>query len=392
MKYRPLLSIAVCLLLAAVGAGAWLWQSRTRGRTRTPAAYQEAMRSLKEGRVQEAQTALRQCIAADPLFPAAHAELGNLYLLQRSLPRAIQALEAAAYLDPKQPHVFARLAQAYLDARRTDEARAAIKEALRREPHDAYALMIHGELLLRDDNMTGALAAFRDAIRDEPSFVLAYVKASYVLVKLQRLEEAETLVKEGLKHDPHNPALHIRLAETYFLRPQLLGSAALAEKHYQLAIPNNPSAATAHARLGELAQRHNDMVLARRHFEHALRLEPAETSALYAMARLEARVGNRERSEEWTRRLQTARKKEGEMAAMRAKAQAQPQDAALACEAARLGLDRGLVTEAERQIERAVRWNPEHREARELRASLYQRQGRAEEARKEWEVAAALRK
>jgi len=69
---------------------------------------------------------------------------------------------------------------------------------------------------------------------------------------------------------------------------------------------------------------------------------------------------------------------------------AHPRDAALACEAARFCLDRGMGSEAERQLERAVLWHPEYRPARELRGSLYLGLGRQEEAEQEFAVASAL--
>jgi tetratricopeptide (TPR) repeat protein len=391
MKSRVLALFVSFALMVILGVGVWSWQQRRPKENPGPPAYLEAMRNLKEGRVNAAEAAFKESLVAQPSFAAARAELGNLYLLKRALPRAISSLEAASFLDPNQPHVFARLAQAYLDARRQDEAREAVQEALRREPGSAYALTIQGELQLRDDNMTEALASFRSAIQNDPAFSLPYGKAGFVLVKLQRLEEAEALMMEGLKHDPNNPALHFHLAETYWLRPQLPNSASLAKKHYQLALPNNPSAANVHSRLGELARRQDDAVTARRHFERALRQDPRQAAALYGMAQLESQAGNKAVSAVWTRRLQAIRNEDDALANLRNQAQAYPQDAARACKVGRYALEHGLLSEAERQIERAVRWHPEHREARLLRASLYESQGRTEEAANERKVAARLR-
>jgi tetratricopeptide (TPR) repeat protein len=285
---------------------------------------------------------------------------------------------------------LARLAQAYLDSRRVDSAYKTIEAALGQEPRNPYALMLKGELLLRDERFQEALPLFQAAIREDPSISLAYLKAGYILVKSQRLEEAERVLRDGLKRDPHNPGLHLQLAETFYLRPSAPGAAADAEKHYQLAIPDNPAAANAHSRLGELALRRGDEPTARTHFEKAVELDPFLPDALYGLGRLEAKSGNTKRSDALLRQAKLRRDAATRLGELKARAQANPEDPDLACRVARYALEHNLLAEAERQVERAVRWKPDHAEARRLRADLYSRQARLEEARNEYRVAGAL--
>lgn len=392
MRGRLIGLVGSLVLAVAAGAALYtLWQrARPAPAAPAPPAHRAALAALREGRVEAAESEFRNALREDPAHAETYAELGNLYLLRKSLPRAIQALETATFLRPERADLHAKLAQAYLDGRRYEEAERAARRAVELDPRSAYALAVQGELFLRQDNLKEALAAFNAAIQADPSFSLSYVKAGYILNKLQRMEEAVPVLQEGLKRDPNNPGLHFQLAEAYFQRPQSPESADLAERHYQLAIPANPSAASAHARLGELAQRRNDATVARRHFEQALKLEPGLTSALYGLSRLEAATGNHARADVLTRRLDVIRRAQNELNDLKARVQARPRDADLAVRAARLALNQGLLSDASRILETAVRWNPEHRAARELRGRLLQEQGLAEEARAEFDVAVRL--
>jgi predicted Zn-dependent protease len=313
-----------------------------------------------------------------------------LYLLQKSLPAAIQALETACYLAPRNAEPRMRLAQAYVDVRSYEEARRAIDEAIRLDPKSAYALSVRGELLLRQDRLKDSLVDFRAAIQLDPEFILAYLKAGFILNELQRSAEAIQVLEAGLKRDPNNPGLHFQLAESYFSQPQNPKATELAEQQYRLALPNNPSVANVYARLGELAQRRGDDAAAREQWEEALRLSSTETTALYGLAQLEARAGNRTRSAELTRRLTSIRSSLAQLNELQAKTETDPRNAALAIRAVRLALTGRLYAEASRQIERAVRWNPDNRALRELRGQLYLEQGKLEDARAEFAVAERL--
>jgi tetratricopeptide (TPR) repeat protein len=355
-----------------------------------PASYSTAVAAWREGRTAAAEEGLRSALREDPNHAATYADLGNLYLLQKSLPAAIQALETASYREPKNPEPRTRLAQAYVDSRRYEEARRAIDQAIVLDPKSAYALTVRGELLLRQDRLKDSLADFRAAIQLDPEFSLAYMKAGFILNELQRFKEAIPVLEEGVKRDPNNPGMHFQLAESYFSQPQNPKAMELAEQQYRLAIPNNPSVANVHARLGELAHRRGDETGAREQWETALRLSDTETTALYGLAQLEARAGNRTRSAELTRHLTSIRNSLAQLTELKTKAETDPRNVALAIRAVRLALSGQVYADASRLIERAVRWNPDNRTLRELRGQVYLEQGFLEEARAEFAVAERL--
>ena len=355
-----------------------------------PPSYAAAIAEWREGRIATAEEGLRSALRENPGHAATYAQLGNLYLLRKSFSSAIQSLETACYLEPTNAVTHARLAQAYVDSRRYDEAQRAVDRALQLDPKSAYALTVRGELLLRQDHLKDSLADFRAAIQVDPESTLSYNKAGYILNQQQQAKEAIPVLDEGVKRDPNNPALHYQLAESYFSQPQNAQAAALAEQHYRLAIPGNPAAASAHARLGELAQRRGDEAGARQEWEETLRMSANDQTALYGLAQLEARAGNKERSRELTQKLTAIRKVLGQLTELQAKAEADPHNAEATIRAARLALVGHVYTEAGRLVERAVRWHPENRTLRELRGRLYLEQGLVDDARAEFAVAERL--
>lgn len=355
-----------------------------------PPSYEPALTAWREGRMASAEEGLRSALRENPNHAATYAQLGNLYLLQKSLPSAIQALETACYLEPNNGETRARLAQAYLDTRQYEEAQRTIDRAIQLDPKSAYALTVRGELLLRQDRLKDSLTDFRAAIQLDPEFSLSYLKAGFILNQEQQSQEAVKVLEEGLKRDPNNPGMHFQLGASYFSQPQNPQAAALAEEHYRKAIPGNPAASSAHSKLGELAQRRGDEASARQEWEETLRMNPNDTTALYGLAQLEARASNRERSAELMRQLTSIRNSLAQLTDLQAKSEADPRNAPLAIRGARLALTGRIYAEASRQIERAVRWHPENRALREMRGRLYLEQGMIDEARAEFAVAERL--
>lgn len=93
---------------------------------------------IKLGRLEEAETSLRESLRYDPRFPQAHYQLGLLLEKQKKDSEAIQALRAAVALDPAyaEPHYV--LGRIYRRRGETEEAKAAWNtfQKLKREKRD----------------------------------------------------------------------------------------------------------------------------------------------------------------------------------------------------------------------------------------------------------------
>ncbi len=320
-----------------------------------------------------------------------HAELGNLYLETRQPSLALPELQAAAFLTPERPHIYCQLAQAALDSRRRADAVAMLDEALRRAPNCEHALGVKGELLLRDDNIKDALTAFKALAEASPGLAMAHQKIGYLLLSVDRPEEAVTALKAGLKHHPHDVALHALLGDAYSRRPSEPGWDALAEEHLLKALPNNPAALSVHTALGKLYLRRGDLNAARKEYEEALKAPPPPPSALYSLAQI-ARRQNRLKDAEAL--LASYRREEAvqrQLSNLQDRAAASPEDLQAHLKLARFCLARRYAVAAERALDAAVGIDPAHREVRELRGQLYRLLGEAEKASREFAVSASLK-
>ncbi|MBB6251382.1 tetratricopeptide repeat protein [Nitrospirillum iridis] len=89
-----------------------------------------AMVARHDGRAKAAEAHWRRAITLDPTFAGAYANLGNLLLNQRNLPRALSALRRCLELDPTQGSARMDLALVLKGLGRGDEAEAALRQVL----------------------------------------------------------------------------------------------------------------------------------------------------------------------------------------------------------------------------------------------------------------------
>jgi len=111
-------------------------------------AYQQGVKLLGARKMEEASSALRAAIAADPGFMQAHNALGMLYGVQGRYADAETEFHVALGLDPQASIPLYNLGVAYMRAGRFLEAEQSAREALRLAPTSAHAQLLLGYLLL----------------------------------------------------------------------------------------------------------------------------------------------------------------------------------------------------------------------------------------------------
>jgi tetratricopeptide (TPR) repeat protein len=93
-------------------------------------AFDEALRALRAGRVDDAERSLRALAQAYPELGGPHANLGLIYRQAGKLPEAIAALEKAIQASPQQPVYFNQLGVAYRQFGQFTKAREAYERAI----------------------------------------------------------------------------------------------------------------------------------------------------------------------------------------------------------------------------------------------------------------------
>ena len=193
-----------------------------------------------------AETCYRQVVDESPTHPQAWNNLGGVLLSQRNFSGSLEcynkacdqapdsadfhynrghalhncqqwqeaeaAYRRAIELNPEHAAAFRELASILQSQERTDEAiqcfqQSAELDALRGEVHCA-----HGDALRSRGLLPDALLAYRRAILRDPGYCRAYEHAAHALSCLDRLEEADEMVRTWLKLEPENATAKHMLA------------------------------------------------------------------------------------------------------------------------------------------------------------------------------------
>lgn len=118
------------------------------------AAFDQARRALRAGRIDEAERGFRAVAEKYPDLGGAQANLGLIYRQQGKLPEAVAAMEKAVKASPKQPVFQNHLGITYRHAGQFTKAKDAYERAIALDPNYAAPhlnLGILNDLYLRDN-------------------------------------------------------------------------------------------------------------------------------------------------------------------------------------------------------------------------------------------------
>jgi tetratricopeptide (TPR) repeat protein len=190
----------------------------------------------------------RKAVASDPKQFEARLALGLALARQNKQDEAREQIQVATLLSPSTPNPSAQ-AQAYralaeLDRVRDPEvARESLLSALRLSPETPQDLLLTGQIAeAREDGAT-AETAYRRLLTQQPQSALATQATSglvHLLLKQQKYQDAESLLKTALARDPDDPSLNAQLATTLIAERKDPEALPVLEKLRGLE-PNNPA-------------------------------------------------------------------------------------------------------------------------------------------------------
>lgn len=174
-----------------------------------------ASAAMETGRLDEAEDALRQAVAAAPDWEAVHYELGKLWLRRDDTEHAAAAFAEAARLMPTFAAAHANLGAALGELERPEEALGVMAHAARLDP---FGHTIHNNIgaSLRDlGRLQEAESAFQRVVALAPQFVFGHYNLGHVLFLQGRFADARGAYEAGLTQDPaRTPRQRLRLALT----------------------------------------------------------------------------------------------------------------------------------------------------------------------------------
>ncbi len=160
--------------------------------------------------------------------------LSRLAYRTTNLQLAFRYAEKAVRLDPAFMKAYDQLGLCYAGLNQTDEAIQAYKEAIRLNQKQTlrwpWPSMNLGTLLLRLDRVDEAEAYLRDSVSIDPRFPVAHLRLGQLLERKERYEEAIAELEQAAKLDPTYPEPHYALGRIYRKR----GDSKAAERELSM--------------------------------------------------------------------------------------------------------------------------------------------------------------
>lgn len=206
------------------------------GMVTPPQDIQRAQELAGQGQFEQAATAFRALLKADPDNAAAHRglgllsiqmgdaqtaidhltachrlapkdaelqfNLGNILMATGQADPAVEHYQSAAKLEPNIPEIFANMGAALRQAGRDQEARRALRKALVQRPDFAEAHNTLGNLFVSSNEPAKAAEHFGKALASKPELIGARVNFGFALIQLGRAAEARAAFEHAITADP----------------------------------------------------------------------------------------------------------------------------------------------------------------------------------------------
>ncbi len=193
-----------------------------------------------------------------------------------------------------------------IDAGLNAAARARLQPIVEQHPGWARATALLALTYYKENRFEAAAPLFARALAADPEEIAARPPYGWSLYSLGRLDEAEAMFASLLEVKPGYTAAHYALGLIHLDRDEVEDARRSFATTIELASAQEdpPMAGRAHARLGDLYLRLDDLAAARLELELALELIPDEHDALFTLSRVLQRLGDDEGAAEARRRFE----------------------------------------------------------------------------------------
>jgi tetratricopeptide (TPR) repeat protein len=394
-------------VLAAGGKEAEAAKEYLRGleidRNRGLLYFKLAELSQKQQRFGEAEGFYREWIEVLPNDAQAHLALGQFYRSTGRMKEAVTSYQRARQVDPSSHLAHEALIIFYLETNRLKEAGLEIDALLKQNPTDTAGRILQARLMLEQGDTEKALPQLLELARHAPKSATVHQYLGIARARRHELPEAISALKEARTLAPNSSEIRTNLAQAYLAQ----GSLSQAIREGETAIEFNPKNVSAlrtladalllagdmkraqellrevvavlpddpivHHRLGVVARKQHRTTEAMAHFEQAFKKNPELLEALEQIVAILVSQG----------KVPQASERVGRQIAMN------PQDPRL------LNLLGGVLvqslnfSEAEAAFKKAMALDGTLLSTYANLGELYTRQGKVEEAIREFEMIVA---
>jgi protein O-GlcNAc transferase len=260
----------VCLQSGRLDEAIACFQRALARRDSAPSHYHLGLALAARQEFKPAIFQLRQAIALQPEFSAAHALLGGLLKLHGQLDAAIASLQRALELDPNSAETHYNLGISEQARGRVDAAVACFRRAVQLSPGFAAAHNNLGAILEARGQLDAALTCFQTALDRDPQFAEAHYNLANLARRRGQIEDAIAAYRRATALNPTLADAHNNLGVLYKERSRF--DDALAA--YRRALEVRPDFVDAHNNLGNLLKEQGNVEEAIGHYRRALALQP----------------------------------------------------------------------------------------------------------------------
>ncbi len=243
----------------------------------------------------------------------AKAELYNLvarsYEAAGDTKKAYDALRTATQLDPADPANYIDLIDICLDHNNIDLGLEIADIAVERLPQSQRLRLQRGVVLAMKGRFDDSKASFDKAVELDPDNGLIHVALALIYMQMDRVPEAVEVLRARKSVTPDDPLVHWFLGEALNRQGTRPGSPEEEEAMEALerAVELQRDLQQAQVLLGKMLLRRGDLERAATHLEIALKIDPDNLAAVYQLAQVRQKQGNREAAKELFSRVQEAK-------------------------------------------------------------------------------------
>ncbi|HLC99486.1 MAG TPA: tetratricopeptide repeat protein [Patescibacteria group bacterium] len=132
---------------------------------------------------------------------------GKRFVDLRKFDLAVPYLKAAVAKNTDHDEAQTLLAVCYYNLREYQKARAIYEKLLSKSPNQASLMNVLGNTIRDMGDISSAETQYRNAIAADPEFIVAYSNLAYLLRNAGKLDEARSVISQGLIKNPQNEAL-----------------------------------------------------------------------------------------------------------------------------------------------------------------------------------------
>jgi putative PEP-CTERM system TPR-repeat lipoprotein len=337
--------------------------------SKTPAA-QFALSDfyVATNRAKDAVTLLTPLAADSRRVAGARNRLAAAVAASGDRARAHGLLDAILKEDPRDAQAQIQKGLLLLEDGKSDQALASMQAAVAAEPASATSQFALGRVYATRGDFAGAEKAFQEVVRLNPRATVARVELSKLQLASARPQESLTSAETAVKDQPQSLEVRLTLVRSLTVTRDY----QRAEREMQSLLREYPQHARVHVQQGVLAGAQSQIAAARASFDRALTLDSGSIDALTGLIALDLS----------SRNFASAKQR------IEQRLQAGTTDGAVLLLAARTYASANDLAASESMLRRVLEVSPALLPAYSMLGQLYLKQGKLDEARKEFDALA----